>query len=82
MRPTTALALAGSSLCLALTAPVGAQPRPDDNYSYVLESDNLVGETLGTTPPLLRVPPKGRRVLLLRPRVAFVAELLKSVEAL
>jgi hypothetical protein len=82
MRPTTALALACSSLLLALTATVGAQPKPDDNYDYVFDSDDLVGETLGTTPPLLRVRPKGCHVMLLRPRVQFVAELLESVETL
>ena len=82
MRPSTALALASSSLLLALTASAGAQAKPDDHYDYVFDGDDLVGETLGTTPPLLRVRPKGCHVMLLRPRVQFVAELVKSVEAL
>jgi hypothetical protein len=65
-----------------VTVSAGAQPQPDDHYSYFFESDNLVGDTLGSPPPLLRVRPLHGRVMLLRPRTAFVAELLQSVEAL
>lgn len=52
-----------------------------DAYLYDFEPDDLVGETLSTTPPLLKLRPRPLRVMLLRPRASFVDELLKSVEA-
>jgi hypothetical protein len=53
-----------------------------DSYEYHIEDDELWGETFGEPPPLLQLPPRGRRVLLIRPRVSFVAELAASVERL
>jgi hypothetical protein len=66
---------------LAVSASAAAQTK-DENYSYRFDDELLVGDTLASTPPLLRLRPRPPRVTLLRPRVAFVGELLKSVEAL
>jgi hypothetical protein len=81
MRPTRSIAAACALALLALSTSAAAQSK-DDSYRYVFEPDDLMGETFGEPPPLLRVPPKGRRVMLLRPRVSFVGELLKSVEVM
>jgi hypothetical protein len=81
MRPTRSIAGACALALLALTASASAQSK-DDRYRYTFEPDDLMGETFGAPPPLLRVPPKGRRVMLIRPRVSFVVELLESVEVM
>jgi hypothetical protein len=49
---------------------------------YHFDDDDLIGATLSTTPPLLRVRPRPVRVMLLRPRASFVAEMRQSVETL
>ena len=75
------LILSATAALFAISASAAAQTK-DDNYSYEFKDDDLVGSTLSTTPPLLRVRPHVMRVTLIRPRAAFVGELLKSVEAL
>lgn len=69
-----------AGLALLWVAPTArAQSRePLDVYHF--DEEDLIGETLGVTPPLLRVRTCGPRIMLLRPRATFVAELLKSVE--
>jgi len=55
----------------------------DEAPVYEFVDDYMVGSTLDGTPPLLRVPGQIRpRILLIRPRASFVAELLTSVEHL
>lgn len=77
------LAVGLGSATLAVTLGASAQPKPETAaYTYDFEPDDLIGETLATTPPLLKVRPRPLRVTLLRPRASFVAEMLKSVEAL
>ncbi|HEY6079368.1 MAG TPA: hypothetical protein VIW29_11225 [Polyangiaceae bacterium] len=76
-----ALALGGSALLLAGGA--AAQPADSEQrYGYRFEDDYMVGDTLASTPPLLRVRPRVLKVNLLRPRASFVAEMLKSVETM
>ncbi len=81
MRPSLLLATAFAVGSVVASAKADAQTRYD-RYDYHFEEDNLVGDTLSTPPPLLRVPPKGRRVLLIRPRVTFLPELIGTVEAI
>lgn len=64
---------------LAVTPGAHAQARQDIDI-YHFDDDALIGDTWGATPPLLRVRTKLPRVMLLRPRASFVAEMLKSVE--
>jgi hypothetical protein len=59
----------------------GAGARPE-NYTYHFTDDDLLGDTLGTPPPILRGSYRPRRILLIRPRVRFVAELVDAVENL
>jgi hypothetical protein len=54
----------------------------DDNYGYRFDDDHMIGDTLSTTPPLIKVRRPAARVQLIRARASFVAEMLKSVEAL
>ncbi len=76
--------LASAFVCgLVLARPAGAQPKPSPptaSFTYDFAPDDLIGDTLATTPPLLRVRPHPLRVMLLRPRASFVPEMLKSVE--
>jgi hypothetical protein len=72
---------------LGVTGVAGAQAgqtpaRASDDQYYRFEADDLMGETFGTPPPLLRVRPKGRRVMFMRPRASFVVEMLESVDTL
>jgi len=72
------------ALLCALALPAVAQAQtPTNHYTYDFEPDDLVGETLSTTLPLLRIrADKLPRVMLIRPRASFVTEMLQSVEAL
>jgi hypothetical protein len=81
MRPY--LLLTAMLACGLLTASrnVSAQTR-DENYGYRFEDDALLGDTLTTPPPLLKLRQKGRHVMLIRPRVSFVSELATSIEKL
>ncbi len=79
MRP---FALVAASAVLVVSSFAWGQPRAEAELKYVFDDDALLGETLGTTPPTIRGSKRARRVLLIRPRASFVAETLKSVEAL
>jgi hypothetical protein len=81
MRSSHRLAGLVAASCIAFSGAAGAQT-DEKGYSYRFEDERLVGDTLGTTPPLLTIRPRPLRVTLLRPRAQFVAELLKSMESL
>jgi hypothetical protein len=70
-----------TALPLLICGSAAAQTK-DENYSYHFDDELLVGDTLATTPPLLRVRPGVGHVTLIRPRASFVPELLVSVQAL
>jgi hypothetical protein len=71
---------------LALPGVASAQGKSaqakEDGYNYHFDDDYMVGDTLSTTPPLIRIRHIMPRIMLLRPRASFVGEMLKSVEAL
>lgn len=81
MRSSHRLAWLAAAFCFAFSGAAAAQSE-EKGYGYRFDDDKLVGDTLGTTPALLKIRPGPSRVTLLRPRVHFVAELLKSVETL
>jgi len=81
MRHSKPFAAALAFSCLALSSVANAQPK-DESYSYHFDDDLMVGDTFSTPPPMLRVRRMSPRILLLRPRGSFVAEMLNSVEAL
>jgi hypothetical protein len=74
------LSVLGSS-AVAIAEPNSAVGRPDA-YQYVFTDDPLNAGLFGQDDARLVIFPRARRVTLIRPRTAFVAEMLKSVEAL
>jgi hypothetical protein len=77
---TVLIVLAASSL----THTASADPtKADDNYGYIfVDPDLLSAEGSVVTAVPIRVQKHPRREVLLRPRVHFVTEMLKSVEGL
>jgi hypothetical protein len=70
-----------STAFVASAAPAAAEPtKKDDSYGYVFTDDALQADTLGAATGQIKVLKLGRRDRLLRPRVHFVSEMLKSVE--
>lgn len=66
-------------------APLSAHADPtakDDCYGYVFDDDILAADGSVLTAVPIHVQKHLRREVLLRPRVQFVSEMLKSVEAL
>ena len=57
-------------------------PKKDDNYGYKFEDDLLSAPDGGGNTPMIKVRAVRTREILLRPRVQFVTEMLKSVENL
>jgi hypothetical protein len=84
MRSTKPLAVVIVALLLSFTGAAGAQTKAaqSDPIYYHFDDDFMVGDTLDTTPALLKVRPKVPRITLLRPRASFVVEMLKSVEGM
>jgi hypothetical protein len=76
--------LIGLALSMAFVVTAGdaaAEPtKKDDNYGYIFTDDALRADTMGAAAAQIRVLKLGRRDQLLRPRVHFVSEMLKSVE--
>jgi hypothetical protein len=54
----------------------------DTGYAYKFNDDLLPGSGLSASDPRIQVIGHGRRDVLIRPRIAFIPELLKSVENL
>jgi hypothetical protein len=88
-----ALVLASVSVFVAAPAfadetakPAKAAAAPSDKsekgYGYTFTDDPLQSGVDGTKGFIINVPPKPARQQLLRPRLSFVTEMLKSVEAL
>lgn len=76
---TTASVLFFSSSAFAGAA---AEQKTEDGYGYEFRDDSLLGKAVGAQTPMIRLRKRGLRRTLIRPRVHFVAELLKSVENL
>lgn len=66
----------------AATAASADPTKADDRYGYVFNDDILAAGGPGATAVAIHVQKHLRREVLLRPRVQFVSEMLKSVEAL
>jgi len=76
--------LAGVAAVLALSAfaPTASaeQPKQGQDYEYKFTDDKLLADTMGAAGATISPRRFGRRDRLLRPRVQFVQEMLKSVE--
>lgn len=87
MRKTTmtVAALVVTNLML-LAGTASADPRKaakdDEGYSYTFKDDDLLGAGITDMSARITVVPTGRRDRLIRPRIQFVTEMLKSVENL
>jgi hypothetical protein len=57
-------------------------PKKDDNYGYKFDDDILKAPGNDPNTGMIKVRPMRSREMLLRPRVQFVSEMLKSVENL
>jgi hypothetical protein len=66
----------------AKAAPAPVKDAKSKDYGYTFEDDPLASNVQGTTGFVLKLRPPSARQLLLRPRVSFVPEMLKSVEGL
>ncbi|MBX3273597.1 MAG: hypothetical protein KF729_25260 [Sandaracinaceae bacterium] len=78
-----ALTTLGALACaLSLTTAAAAQGATAPDVSYEFEDDNVEGGYRSPLGDIIRVPPRGSRVSLVRPRVHFVPELVKSIETI
>lgn len=75
----------------AISAPAAAEPRArttaaqdrtEQGYAYNFDDDPLSAPGMGALSGLIKVRPKALRNTLIRPRLHFITEMLKSVEAL
>jgi hypothetical protein len=76
----TALSVRAPSAIAAPGVAVGSIP--EDGYAYRFDDDPLSAMRQEATGGLLRVRRMTARPMLLRPRLHFVPEMLKSVESL
>ena len=76
--------IAGALLSIAVSErTASADPADKDgHYTYVFKDDALEAEGRDALIAQIRVRQRGVREQLLRPRVHFVGEMLKSVEGL
>jgi hypothetical protein len=76
-----------AAVCSAMALgalPAAAQPKKDEarNYEYRFDDDPLHADGASAAAPRIVVVKTGRRDRLLRPRLHFVPEMLKSVESM
>jgi hypothetical protein len=76
---TTLLTLASTGWC---TETAVATTTTDDGYGYRFKDDLVGASGIDSSAPQLHVVRHMARDLLIRPRTAFIPELLKSVENL
>ena len=81
MRHSRLLAALLAMASCSLAGGASAQTK-EEGYTYILDEDGLLGDTLSSPPPILKGGFRPRRILLIRPRATFVAEMLKSVETM
>lgn len=80
-----AAAVASFSVVGAASAQTPTQARHEpsnDAYTYTFIDDDLLGDTLSSPPPILKGGWRTKRIMLIRPRASFVAEMLTSVETM
>jgi hypothetical protein len=68
------------AICAAAPSAFADPPKSAKDYAYDFPDDKLLGVDGQGTVPMIKVRPPGKREMLHRPRLHFVAELLKSVE--
>jgi hypothetical protein len=79
-----AFLVAGGAFAQAKEAPAaaGGDDKKGDGYGYEFDDDPLAAGGFGPNDATIRVRPRAARTTLIRPRIQFVDEMLKSVENL
>jgi hypothetical protein len=77
-----AFAVSGAALAQEKAAAGGADKGGGDGYGYEFDDDPLAAGGFGPNDATIRVRPRAARTTLIRPRIQFVDEMLKSVENL
>jgi len=81
MKTKIAAALALFALIgMTATSAHADPPKKDNNVVYTFDDDGLLGKDMAANTPIISTRPKGQKQVLLRPRLQFVQEMLKSVE--
>ena len=75
-------AFMASGVALAQDKPAGDKGDKGDGYGYEFDDDPLAAGGFGPNDATIRVRPRAARTTLIRPRIQFVDEMLKSVENL
>jgi hypothetical protein len=75
-------AFAVSGAALAQDKPAAGGGDKGDGYGYEFDDDPLAAGGFGPNDATIRVRPRAARTTLIRPRIQFVDEMLKSVENL
>lgn len=78
----TLVAFAAPAFADETAKPPASKEAKSKDYGYTFEDDPLSSNVQGTTGFILKLRPPAARQLLLRPRVSFVPEMLKTVESL
>jgi hypothetical protein len=74
------LTLGAALSTLATSALADPPTKKQGNYEYRFDDDKMLGQSMGATGQQITVLKLGARDRLLKPRVQFIAEMLKSVE--
>lgn len=72
----------GAAFAQAKDAAAGDKADKGDGYGYEFDDDPLAAGGFGPNDATIRVRPRAARTTLIRPRIQFVDEMLKSVENL
>ena len=75
-------AFAVSGAALAQDKAAAGGEKGGDGYGYEFDDDPLAAGGFGPNDATIRVRPRAARTTLIRPRIQFVDEMLKSVENL
>ena len=70
----------GAALSTLAASALADPPKKENGYEYRFDDDKMLGQVNGATGAQITVLKLGRRDRLLRPRVQFITEMLKSVE--
>ncbi len=72
----------GLATFMASGAALAQDKEKGDGYGYEFDDDPLSAGGFGPNDATIRVRPRAARTTLIRPRIQFVDEMLKSVENL
>jgi hypothetical protein len=75
-------AFMASGAAFAQDKPAAGGDKGGDGYGYEFDDDPLAAGGFGPNDATIRVRPRAARTTLIRPRIQFVDEMLKSVENL